>query len=129
MKSLNTSFPSTKICNNVPNYCEPSNGHASINIYYIKRHQGQSKDKAVDLASKLSGIQLEKSAASPALRLPQLFRATPNSSGKGGNTSKRLPEDKSIKQPFSNDHADNEGFNFLLLFQVSWILDLSLIFL
>ncbi|CAA6669947.1 unnamed protein product [Spirodela intermedia] len=70
---------------------------------------GRALDEAFELASKLSGIQLEKSTASPALRLPQLFSATPNSSGKGGNTSKRLPEDKKIKQPFSNDHADNEG--------------------
>ncbi|CAA7406926.1 unnamed protein product [Spirodela intermedia] len=93
-------FPMTEYnANSVPQIQTQSSGRAL----------GQSKDEAFELASKLSGIQLEKSTASPALRLPQLFSATPNSSGKGGNTSKRLPEDKKIKQPFSNDHADNEG--------------------
>uniref|UniRef100_A0A1D1Y0Z2 HAUS augmin-like complex subunit 6 n=1 Tax=Anthurium amnicola TaxID=1678845 RepID=A0A1D1Y0Z2_9ARAE len=76
----------------------------------------QSTDEVVELASKLSATQLEKSATSPALKLPHLFSATPNSSGKGAQTLKRhgiasqtskvgtLPEGKQV---VSGDHADN----------------------
>lgn len=45
-----------------------------------------------DLTSKITSIQLDRVSASPpppALKLPQLFSLTPNSSGKAGNLQKR----------------------------------------
>ncbi|KAF9625367.1 hypothetical protein IFM89_022149 [Coptis chinensis] len=40
-------------------------------------------DEVSEVTSKLSTVQLEKVSTSPALKLPQLFSLTPNSSGKG----------------------------------------------
>lgn len=72
------------------------------------------------MTSKLSNVQLDKvSASPPALKLPQLFSLTPNSSGKGGNMQKRqtiapqtsqvenLSERISLDQPLSNNRLDN----------------------
>ena len=72
------------------------------------------------MTSKLSTIHLEKvSASPPALKLPQLFSLTPNSSGKSGNVNKRqvvapqsnqvenLSDRKSLDQPLSNNHLND----------------------
>lgn len=72
------------------------------------------------MTSKLSTIHLEKvSASPPALKLPQLFSLTPNSSGKSGNMNKRqvvapqsnqvenLSDRKSLDQPLSNNHLND----------------------
>lgn len=51
-----------------------------------------STDDVADLTSKITSIQLDRVSASPpppALKLPQLFSLTPNSSGKAGNLQKR----------------------------------------
>ncbi|XWS40636.1 hypothetical protein CRYUN_Cryun17cG0012700 [Craigia yunnanensis] len=79
-----------------------------------------SSDDVGDITSKMSTVQLEKvSASPPALKLPQLFSLTPNSSGKGGNMQKRhtlapqtnqidtLSERSSVEQPLANNHLDN----------------------
>ncbi|XP_048230420.1 AUGMIN subunit 6 [Ricinus communis] len=79
-----------------------------------------SSDDIADVTSKMSSIQLEKvSASPPALKLPQLFSLTPNSSGKGGNMQKRqtlvpqtnqmenMSERNSLDQPLSNSRLDN----------------------
>ncbi|XP_022740767.1 AUGMIN subunit 6-like [Durio zibethinus] len=73
-----------------------------------------------DITSKLSTVQLDKiSATPPALKLPQLFSLTPNSSGKGGNMQKRhalAPQPNQIEsfsersladQPLANNCLDN----------------------
>ncbi|EXC31381.1 hypothetical protein L484_017662 [Morus notabilis] len=77
-------------------------------------------DDTAEVTSKMSTIQLDKvSASSPALKLPQLFTLTPNSSGKGGNMQKRYTsapqnnhvenpaERKSVEQPLPSNHEDN----------------------
>ncbi|KAF9593711.1 hypothetical protein IFM89_024700 [Coptis chinensis] len=76
-------------------------------------------DEVSEVTSKLSTVQLEKVSASPALKLPQLFSLTPNSSGKGSNTQKRhtailqvnpvesVAEGKSVDLPISNNNVDN----------------------
>lgn len=79
-----------------------------------------STDEVADVTSKLSTIHLEKvSASPPALKLPQLFSSTPNSSGKSGNMNKRqvvapqsnqvenLSDRKSLDQPLSNNHLND----------------------
>lgn len=79
-----------------------------------------STDEVADVTSKLSTIHLEKvSASPPALKLPQLFSLTPNSSGKSGNMNKRqvvapqsnqvenLSDRKSLDQPLSNNHLND----------------------
>lgn len=79
-----------------------------------------STDEVADVTSKLSTIHLEKvSASPPALKLPQLFSLTPNSSGKSGNVNKRqvvapqsnqvenLSDRKSLDQPLSNNHLND----------------------
>lgn len=79
-----------------------------------------STDEVADVTSKLSTIHLEKvSASPPALKLPQLFSLTPNSSGKSGNMNKRqvvapqsnqvenLSDRKSLDQPLSNNHLSD----------------------
>ena len=68
--------------------------------------QSQNEKDVTELASKLSGIQLEKSTA---LRLPQLFGSNP----KSANSSKRFYEERKPKESFSDDHPDDEGFNSL----------------
>ena len=81
--------------------------------------QESNTDDVAEVTSKLSTFQLEKVSSSPALKLPQLFNLTPNSSGKGGNMHKRptsvaqsnqienFPERKSVEQPLSSNHIDN----------------------
>ena len=82
--------------------------------------QESSTDEVAEVTSKLSTIQLEKvSASPPALKLPQLFSLTPNSSGKSGNLQRRqvvapqtnqvenLSDRKSLDQPLSNNHLNN----------------------
>ncbi|CAK7328227.1 unnamed protein product [Dovyalis caffra] len=79
-----------------------------------------SSDDVVEVTSKISTVQLDKvSASPPALKLPQLFSLTPNSSGKVANLQKRqmlvpqtvqmenLSERNSLDQPLSNNHVDN----------------------
>ncbi|PIN09096.1 hypothetical protein CDL12_18322 [Handroanthus impetiginosus] len=84
-------------------------------------------DEVVEVASRLSSIQLDKvSASPPTLKLPPLFSSTPSSSGKGGNMQKRqtvnnpmetTTEKKFVEQPPSNGHVDNptrdEDIHFL----------------
>ncbi|KAK8711035.1 hypothetical protein V6N13_146337 [Hibiscus sabdariffa] len=79
-----------------------------------------SSDDVGDITSKMSTVQLEKNSASPpALKLPQLFSLTPNSSGKGGSIQKRhtlapqtnqidsLSERNPMEQPLANNRLDN----------------------
>ncbi|XVF57873.1 hypothetical protein PTKIN_Ptkin07bG0017600 [Pterospermum kingtungense] len=78
-----------------------------------------SSDDVGDITSKMSTVQLDKISATPALKLPQLFSLTPNSSGKGGNMQKRhtfasqtsqietLSERSSMDQPLANNRLDN----------------------
>ncbi|KAK4746684.1 hypothetical protein SAY87_025721 [Trapa incisa] len=78
-----------------------------------------SADDVSEVTSKLSVVQLDKVlVSSAALKLPQLFSLTPNSSVKGGNLQKRnnfateiqltenVPERK-LSDMLSNNHADN----------------------
>ena len=89
--------------------------------------QDSSSDDVGDITSKMSTVQLDKiSASSPALKLPQLFSLTPNSSGKGGNMQKRhtlapqtnqietLFERSSADQPLANNRLDNPPQGLLL---------------
>ncbi|KAJ8750343.1 hypothetical protein K2173_014258 [Erythroxylum novogranatense] len=78
-----------------------------------------SSDDVADLTSKMSVVQLDKiSASPPALKLPQLFSLTPNSSGKSGNVQRRqvssevnkmenMSEKDSLDQPFSNNRLSS----------------------
>ena len=89
--------------------------------------QESSSDDVSDITSKMATVQLEKiSASPPALKLPQLFSLTPNSSGKGGNMQKRhtlapqtnqidtLSERSSEEQPLANNRLDNPPQGLLL---------------
>ena len=89
--------------------------------------QESSMDDIAEVTSKMSTIQLDKvSASPPALKLPQLFTLTPNSSGKSGNMQKRytsapqtyqvenLSERKSLERPLSSNLIDNLPQGFLL---------------
>ncbi|KAK9734981.1 hypothetical protein RND81_04G175400 [Saponaria officinalis] len=49
---------------------------------------GSGNSDIAEVTSKMGNVQLEKSAASPTLKLPPLFSLTPNATGKGGNTNK-----------------------------------------
>ncbi|KAG5254463.1 HAUS augmin complex [Salix suchowensis] len=85
-------------------------------------------DNVAEVTSKISTVQLDKvSASPPALKLPQLFSLTPNSSGKAANLQKRqllasqtiqmenLSERNSLDKPLSNNRLDNpsqDGDNF-----------------
>ncbi|KAL5581298.1 hypothetical protein UlMin_013740 [Ulmus minor] len=89
--------------------------------------QGQNSGRTLDsttdditeVTSKMSSVQLDKvSASPPALKLPQLFTLTPNSSGKGGNLQKRYTSapqasqvenlsERSLEQPLSSTRIDN----------------------
>ncbi|OAY25593.1 AUGMIN subunit 6 [Manihot esculenta] len=84
------------------------------------RTLGSSSHDVAEITSRISAIHLDKvSASPPALKLPQLFSLTPNSSGKGGNVQKRqtlasqtsqienMLERNSLDQPLSNSHLDN----------------------
>lgn len=79
-----------------------------------------SSDDVAEVTSKMSTVQLDKvSASPPALKLPQLFSLTPNSSGKGANMQKRqtlasqtnqmenISERNSLDQPLSNSRLNN----------------------
>ncbi|KAK8608674.1 hypothetical protein V6N13_024088 [Hibiscus sabdariffa] len=79
-----------------------------------------SSDDVGDITPKMSMVQLDKISASPAaLKLPQLFSLSPNSSGKVGNIQKRhslasqnnrietLSESSSVDQPLTNSGLDN----------------------
>lgn len=79
-----------------------------------------STDDVAEVTSKMSTVQLDKvSASPPALKLPQLFSLTPNSSGKGGNMQKRhttapqanqienFSERKSLDQPLASNQIEN----------------------
>ncbi|KAJ6424024.1 hypothetical protein OIU84_024909 [Salix udensis] len=85
-------------------------------------------DNVAEVTSKISTVLLDKvSASPPALKLPQLFSLTPNSSGKAANLQKRqmlasqtiqmenLSERNSLDKPLSNNCLDNpsqDGDNF-----------------
>lgn len=102
----------------------------------VTRHRGQStsplqaqssgrtlesgNDSVAEVTTKMSTILLDKvSASPPALKLPQLFSLTPNSSGKGGNMQKRnstasqsnqiesFSERKSLDQPLAINQIEN----------------------
>ncbi|KAG7985812.1 hypothetical protein I3843_03G046300 [Carya illinoinensis] len=79
-----------------------------------------STDDVAEVTTKMSTILLDKvSASPPALKLPQLFSLTPNSSGKGGNMQKRNtsapltnpienhPERKSQDQTLTSKQVEN----------------------
>ncbi|XP_050270920.1 AUGMIN subunit 6 [Quercus robur] len=79
-----------------------------------------SSDDVAEVTSKMSTVQLDKvSASPPALKLPQLFSLTPNSSGKGGNMLKRqtsapqanqienYSERKSLDQPLASNQIES----------------------
>ncbi|XP_059451649.1 AUGMIN subunit 6 [Corylus avellana] len=79
-----------------------------------------SSDDVAEVTTKMSTILLDKvSASPPALKLPQLFSVTPNSSGKGGNMQKRntsasqtnqienFSERKSLDQPLAINQVEN----------------------
>ncbi|KAH1080675.1 hypothetical protein J1N35_020436 [Gossypium stocksii] len=114
---------------------EKLNGISS-NLPSMAKHRGQttspmlaqssrrtlesSSDDVGDIISKMSAVQLEKNSSSPpALKLPQLFSLTPNSSGKVGSMQKRhtlapqtnqidsSSESSSMEQPLANNHLDN----------------------
>lgn len=73
------------------------------------------------MTSKMSSVQLDKVSAAPALKLPQLFTLTPNSSGKAGNLQKRqtlaaqnnqvenASEKKLPNQIFPKNHSDHQA--------------------
>lgn len=64
--------------------------------------QENTADDIAEVTSKMSNVQLERvSASPPALKLPQLFSLTPNSSGKSGNMQKRHA------MPSQVQHAEN----------------------
>lgn len=82
--------------------------------------QESSSDDVAEVTTKMSTILLDKvSASPPALKLPQLFSVTPNSSGKGGNMQKRntsasqtnqienFSERKSLDQPLAINQVEN----------------------
>ncbi|GMI67095.1 augmin subunit 6, GEMINI POLLEN 3 [Hibiscus trionum] len=116
--------------------CREKVNSISSNLPAMTEHHGQttspiqaqssrrtlesSSDDVGDITSKMSTVQLEKNSASPpALKLPQLFSLTPNSSGKGGSIQKRhtlapqtnqidtLSEKSSNEQPLTNGRLDN----------------------
>lgn len=77
----------------------------------------------------MSTVHLDKvSASPPALKLPQLFSMTPNSSGKSGNVQKRqtlalqtnqietMSERNSLDQHLSNSRLDNVPQGLMHLF-------------
>ncbi|KAL7100582.1 hypothetical protein ACP275_08G005900 [Erythranthe tilingii] len=107
--------PPTKLRSNMPNQTESSG----------KKLENAS-DEVVELASRLSSVQLEKMSASPpTLKLPPLFSSTPSSSGKSGNVQKRQvvaqtnsmeTEKKFVEQPPSNNHMDNSSHDEDILF-------------
>ncbi|KAL4351614.1 hypothetical protein GQ457_06G034040 [Hibiscus cannabinus] len=115
--------------------CTKKVNSISSNLPAMAKHHGQttspiqaqssrtlesSSDDVGDITSKMSTVQLEKNSASPpALKLPQLFSLTPNSSGKGGSIQKRhtlapqtnqidsLSERSPMEQPLANNRLDN----------------------
>ncbi|XVE67771.1 hypothetical protein DITRI_Ditri09bG0014900 [Diplodiscus trichospermus] len=116
--------------------CTEKVNSISSNLPTMAKHRGQatspiqaqssgrtlesSSDDVGDITSKMSTVLLEKiSASPPALKLPQLFSLTPNSSGKGGNMQKRntlahqtnqidtLSERSSEEQPLANNRFNN----------------------
>ncbi|XVF16262.1 hypothetical protein REPUB_Repub10bG0016200 [Reevesia pubescens] len=116
--------------------CTEKVNSISSNLPSMAKHRGQatspiqaqssgrtlesSSDDAVDITSRMSTVQLDKiSASPPALKLPQLFSLTPNSSGKGGNMQKRhtlapqtnqietLSERSSVDQLLASNRLDN----------------------
>ncbi|GLU11407.1 hypothetical protein SLE2022_281550 [Rubroshorea leprosula] len=116
--------------------CTEKVNSISANMPSVTRHRGQATSTlqsqssgrtlesstvdVSDVTSKMSTIQLDKvSAGSPALKLPQLFSLTPNSTGKGGNVQKRnssasqttqmenLSERSSVDQSLSNKCPSN----------------------
>ncbi|XP_010029045.2 AUGMIN subunit 6 [Eucalyptus grandis] len=80
-----------------------------------------SADDINEISSKMSSVQLDKVSAAPALKLPQLFTLTPNSSGKAGNFQKRqtlaaqnnqvenASEKKLPSQIFPKNHPDHQA--------------------
>ncbi|CAN6702849.1 unnamed protein product [Malus baccata var. baccata] len=98
---------------------QPGRSTSPIQALSNGRTLESNSDDVAEVTSKLSTFQLEKVSSSPALKLPQLFNLTSNSSGKGANMHKRpasvaqsnqienFPERKSVEQPLSNNHIDN----------------------
>ncbi|GAB4848023.1 AUGMIN subunit 6 [Ancistrocladus abbreviatus] len=58
-------------------------------------------DDVAEVASKMSSVQLERASASPTLKLPPLLSLTPNSSGKGANTQRRMTSSSQV------NHVEN----------------------
>ncbi|PON95272.1 HAUS augmin-like complex subunit [Trema orientale] len=114
----------TEKVNSISSNLPPTVKHPGRSTSPIQAHSSRSlesnTDDIAEVTSKMSTVQLEKvSASPPALKLPQLFTLTPNSSGKSGNVQKRytsapqtnqvenLSERKSLEQSLSNNHIDN----------------------
>ncbi|GMJ08841.1 augmin subunit 6, GEMINI POLLEN 3 [Hibiscus trionum] len=116
--------------------CTEEVNSISSNLPSMAKHRGQatspieaqssgrtlesSFDDVGDITPKMSMVQLDKISASlAALKLPQLFSLSPNSSGKGGNVQKRhtltsqtnrietLSESSSMDQPQTMSGLDN----------------------
>ncbi|KAL7195813.1 hypothetical protein ACSBR1_035949 [Camellia fascicularis] len=98
---------------------------SSIQAQSSRTTMESSNDEVADVTSRLSTVQLEKVSASPALKLPSLFSATPNSLGKRGNMQKRqtlaqtsqmenMSERKSVDQLLSNNHIEYDRVNGFL---------------
>ncbi|KAK4774997.1 hypothetical protein SAY86_009932 [Trapa natans] len=100
----------------VINHCAPSASSSQAQ----SSGKESSSDNVSEVSSKLSAVQLDKVPTSPAaLKLPQLFSLTPNSSVKGGNLQKRnslatdtqqtenASERKLFSHMLSNNHVDN----------------------
>ncbi|KAJ3671676.1 hypothetical protein LUZ60_007755 [Juncus effusus] len=64
-------------------------------------------DEVADLASKLSGVQIEK-APSPATKLPYLFSLSPNPPGKNSQTPKRNAKEPQTRTQETVDVVERE---------------------
>ncbi|KAJ4827330.1 AUGMIN subunit 6 [Turnera subulata] len=116
--------------------CTDKVNNISTNLPAMTKHRGRATspihgqsssrtlesglDDVAEVSSKLSTLQLDKvSSSSPALKLPQLFSLTPNSSGKSTNMQKRQlaatqtsqmenqSERNPVEQPISNNRLDD----------------------
>ncbi|XP_020107127.1 AUGMIN subunit 6 [Ananas comosus] len=94
----------------------------SVQSQSIGRPLENSSDELAEVTTRLSSIQIDKAASSPALKLPHLFSLTPNSLGKGTHTPKRtamatqcdqekMHTGKSLSQPSVNDHISGEALD------------------
>ncbi|KAG8637708.1 AUGMIN subunit 6 [Manihot esculenta] len=115
----------TEKVNNISSSLPPMPNHrgratSPVQAQSSGRTLESSSDDVTEVTSKMSTVHLDKvSASPPALKLPQLFSMTPNSSGKSGNVQKRqtlalqtnqietMSERNSLDQHLSNSRLDN----------------------